>query len=204
MHPPHIDNPHANPWPEVQGAYLDEFGPIDPKVYTYATSLWPAVEPLVLRTIRDEHHGQRLMIKAVALVSRKLAEQPGRLTNLKSYLSQTFRRLLFEEFEKQTNHAERDAEVFALTTAIPDSPEDEINKLILVHEILDRADSWTREVFHFLILGHTLDEIGSHYHMKGNFVRSRLSKRVKKLADQIRKETRAAERKLPSGHLDES
>ncbi len=204
MPPRHIDNSHASPWPEVKGAYLDEFGPIDPKVYTHASSLWPAVEPLVRRTIRDVQNGQRLMIKAVALVSRKLAEQPERMTNLKGYLAQTFRRLLFEEFEKQTSHAERDAEAAARISAIPDCPEDEINKLILVNEILDRADTWTREVFHFLILGHTLDEIGHQYHMKGNFVRSQLSKRVKKLADQIRKETRAAERKIPKSRLEES
>jgi DNA-directed RNA polymerase specialized sigma24 family protein len=198
------DNFRTTSWPDIEVAYVDEFGPIDPIVYAQAGTLWPLVEPLVLRTLRDGQNGQRLMMKAVALVSRKLAEQPERMINLKSYLFQAFRHLLFEELEKLTGHAQRDAEVAARITAIPQRSEDEINRIVLIHEILQRADNWTRETFELLSLGYTFDEIARECGMKANFVRSRLSKRLQKLADQVRKEELAAERKTLKGRLAQS
>jgi DNA-directed RNA polymerase specialized sigma24 family protein len=199
-----LDNSLKTAWPDIQAAYVDEFGPIEPSVYAQAGTLWPVVEPLVLRTIKDVQNGQRLMMKAVALVSRKFAEQPERMINLKSYLFQVFRHLLFEELEKLTGHAERDVEAAARIAVIPQRSEDEINRIVLIHEILQRADKWTRETFELLTLGYTFDEIGRKSGMKANFVRSRLSKRLQKLAEQVRKEELAAERKTLKGRLAKS
>ncbi len=185
----------SNSWPEITDAYVDEFGPMNPTVYAMAGKLWPMVEPLVLRTMGDVDDGRRLMIKAVALVSRKYSEQPERLTNLGGYLSQTFRHLLFEEMEKVTGRARIDSELVAQVAAIPQRSEDEISQVILLHEILQRADQWTRQTLQLVLLGHSFDEIGREFGMRANGVRSRLSKRIKKLAQAIENETLAAKRK---------
>jgi hypothetical protein len=84
--------PHPQPeilWPALGSSYLDEFGFIDQTVYDVARNVWPRAALSVARTLRDSQVGQRIMMKAAALVSRKLKEDPERITNLHGYLYKT-------------------------------------------------------------------------------------------------------------------
>lgn len=190
--------PHSKPprisWPRIQEPYLDEVGPVDPNVYALGGEVWPLAEPMIARTTKDPDSAQRLMMKAIAKVSRVCEEKSEPITNIKAYLLITFRRLLMEEFLKQTGHAERNAQIEIGGSF--ERSESDIAKTILVHEILERADAWTREVLELMVLGHSFSEIAKIYGMESNHVRSNWHKRMNKLKKQIRRETQAAERKI--------
>jgi hypothetical protein len=74
--------------------------------------------------------------------------------------------------------------------------EAEINQTILVDEILRRSDDWTREVYEDLILGYTFEELAPKFGLKANGLRSKWSKKITKLKEQIEKETRAAQQRI--------
>jgi DNA-directed RNA polymerase specialized sigma24 family protein len=194
MSPPQRSSPEM-PWPILEDSYVDEFGPIDPNVYSLAAGLWPLATRAILRTIQDLQVGQKLMVKAVAIVSRKLDEQPEKLTNPQAYLFRVFSNLVSEEREKTAKHGQLDMGLLVPSVGLAaDSSESVLCRTILVHEILRRADPWTREVFELCILGHTFQEIGRKYGMRANHVRSKWSKQIAKLTDRIQAETKAAEK----------
>lgn len=172
-------------WPQLDESYLDEAGWVDAEVYNIAGSIWPVAQNLAERIIHDSEAAQRLMVKAVAIVSRKRTEDPGRLTNIAGYLFTTFRHLLMEEREVLARRNEIVAELKSPLSALSDEAEDELTKMILVHELFQRADSWTKRVLELRILGHTFEEIGDDLKMKSNNVRSRFDKRIRKLSQAI-------------------
>ena len=193
-------SPHANKpeiaWPNLDESYVDAFGPIDVAVYDVARNIWPAVIPSILGTLRDMHAGQTIMMKAVALVSRKLGEDPQRITSVHGYLYRTFMRLLREEAETEGKHAELNRTMLVGAEANTKQSDSAVYEVILIHQILDRADAWTREVFQLRLLGHTYEEIAAHFGMKSNHVRSEASKELRRLVKVIAAETRAYERKV--------
>src|SRR5687768_10774554 len=109
---PHQKTPTTagSPWPKINEGYVDEFGFVDPDVHKLAGMVWPIAESLSLRAIQDSQAGQRLLVKTAALVTRKFAEHPERMTNLKGYILKTFCRLLSAETEKISKHAQLNAE----------------------------------------------------------------------------------------------
>jgi DNA-directed RNA polymerase specialized sigma24 family protein len=180
-------------------SYVDEFGPINREVYELAATLWPLAVSLIHRTIQDLQTGQNLMIKAVAIVSRKLAEQPEKMTSLHGYLFRTFSRLVSAEFEKETKHGRL---ALAQTQAgeKAERSDSDIYNAILLQEALTRADPWTREVAELHIIGYTFEEIGKKFGMKANYVRAKWFKGVTRLTETIRREIETTEKKfLPGG-----
>jgi DNA-directed RNA polymerase specialized sigma24 family protein len=185
----------CSPWPEITEAYEDEFGLVDPEVHKLAGTLWPLAETLALRAIQDGQAGQRLLVKAVAIVTRKFAEQPERMTNLKGYVFKTFYRLLSAESAKINRNSQLDDELERGEPTFARKSEADVDEIILVHELMRRADERTREIFHFLALGHSYEEIAKEYGVGANHLRSQWSKKLRKLKKQILAETRAAERR---------
>ena len=190
--------PHASKgeivWPDLESSYVDEFGRIDRAVYEIARQVWPAVVPAIRRTLRDLHAGQRVMIKAAALVSRKLNEDPEKLTNLHGYLYRTFIRLLNEEFEKEGKHAEFNRAVLAKNELEAQQSDAAIFEKILISQLLSRADAKTRIMFRLLLLGHTFEDIARQQNTQSNHLRSEWSKELRRLAALIEAETRETER----------
>ncbi|MGI9065873.1 MAG: RNA polymerase sigma factor [Pyrinomonadaceae bacterium] len=182
-------------WPEIQGAYIDEFGPVDIEIYNLAGDMWPSVQSRILRTINNLQEGQRLMLKAVAIVTRRRNEQPERMTNLTAYLFVIFCRLLLEEQRRQSGHDQLDANTIEGLGNQKDSDSVDINQAILVREILDRADAWTREIYEYLILGYSYEEIAPKLGMRANRLRSIWSKKIGRLKKQIEQETRTSQRR---------
>jgi len=192
---PHGSKPEIA-WPDLDASYVDAFGPIDVAVYDIARNIWPAVTSSVLRTLRDLHAGQTIMMKAVALVSRKLGEDPQRITSVHGYLYRTFMRLLREEAETEGKHAELNRTLLVSNEANPKQSDSAVYEVILIHQILERADAWTREVFQLRLLGHTYEEIAARFGMKSNHVRSEASKELRRLVKVIAAETREYERRV--------
>lgn len=161
-------------WPEIKYGYVDEFGEVDPDVYKIAGDLWPSLRPQILRTIKDLDTAQRLMMKAVAIVSRRNHEEPERLTNLRSYLLVVFSRLLKAASRKQARQEQLQNEVQGLEIA----GSSDVEQTILVRELLERSDDWTRNVFEHLVLGYTFTEVAATLEMKPNVLRSMWSKKL--------------------------
>ena len=194
--PPQKDpNLPNSTWPDIQDAYTDEFGHVDPEIYNLAGAMWPSVRTRILKAIDDLGEGQRLMIKAVTIVSRRRREQPEQMTNLPAYLSVIFGRLLLEASRKQAGLDQLDAGVAARHSATT-GLEADINRTILVQELLQRSDDWTREVYEHLILGYTFEELAPKFGLKANHLRSKWAKKITLLKKQIEKETRAAQQRI--------
>jgi DNA-directed RNA polymerase specialized sigma24 family protein len=196
---PHKSDPPPPSWPEINAAYEDEFGHIDPDVYKFAADVWPLADAPSFRNLIDT---ERLLIKAVALVSRVCAEQPGKLSNIKAYLYRTFSRLLLEQLKKQERHEPLDKALLDHAEALTTRSEDNIARMLLVHEILNCADPWTREMFWALVQGYSIEELAEIKHAKANVIRSRLSKNLMRIRRQIQKETRAAEQRMSQRKYD--
>jgi DNA-directed RNA polymerase specialized sigma24 family protein len=182
------------PWPQIQEAYVDEFGLIDPDIHQFAGRLWSLACRLSLRRINDAETGQTLLIKAVALVSRKTAEAPERITLLRPYLFRTFTRLLEEERKKRAAEVNNfdDEDPIELITRT----DEELYRTMLLHEILQRADEKFRQILEQRMLGYSFEVIAPNYGMRANHLRSFCNKQISKLQRQIVKETRAAEQRI--------
>ena len=192
---PHAPEPEVT-WPDLDSSYVDEFGRIDRTVYEIARKAWPAVVPSVLRTLRDLQAGQTVMLKAAALVSRKLSEDPEKMTSVHGYLYRTFIHLLREEVEKEGKHAELNRVSLAKDEAAAEPSDELIYQRILIHQILERADPKTRKVFQLRMLGHTFEEIALELGFQSNHLRSLFSKEIHRLAGVIESETRESERRV--------
>jgi DNA-directed RNA polymerase specialized sigma24 family protein len=176
-------------WPPLKGAYVDEFGSIDPDIYQAAGEIWISwAEKFAFRTIHDEHAGLRLLLKSAADVSRARATQGEQIINLKAYLSIAYKRLVLERMERDNRHRERDRQVLDLSSSTND--EADLNQKLLLQQLIQRMDAWTRQVFELLALGHSNEEIGAFFGMQANVVRSKYHKSLMKLKKQLEDETR--------------
>jgi hypothetical protein len=189
--------PLSGSWPNLEEAYTDEFGDIDPDIYKIAGMLWRRAELLARGANQDTADAQRLLIKAVAIVTRKFDEQPGRIVNVRGYLFKTYRHLVLEQLEKQSHHTQLEEDIVSGFLANHKVAEEaDFNRLILIDEIMQRADPWTRKIFQLLVLGHHWTEIAFHFGKAENGLRSKWSKKMEKLAGRIATETREAERRI--------
>jgi hypothetical protein len=136
------------------------------------------------------------MMKAAALVSRKLNEDPQKITNIHGYLYRTFIHSLREEMEKEERHAELNQAMLLKNESSAKQSDEAIYRIILIHQLLDRADPETRKVLELRLIGHTFEEIAREQGMRSNHLRSEWSKEMRRLAAIIESETREAERKV--------
>jgi DNA-directed RNA polymerase specialized sigma24 family protein len=187
-----MPHPKPTPWPPLDDSYTDEFGHIDADVYGIAGSVWPQAEAFANTALHDGAAGLRLMIKAVALVSRARLERGAQISNLPAYIFRTYKRLVLASLEIQNGHrkleiAHTDPEPAAISDASAS-----LDELILIQQIIGRMDVWTRSVFELLTLGLTYDEIGEELGASGHVTRTKYSKRIKRLIKQLDAETKMA------------
>jgi DNA-directed RNA polymerase specialized sigma24 family protein len=180
--------PSGIPWPNLDRPYIDQFGPIDPYVFGVAGDMWPNVQTRLLLLNLDPTDGQLLMVRAVAAVSRKRAEDPEKI-EVPGYLYVTFWRLVQKHLKKQAREQQLEEDYPAQTDPTPGSVEDQLSDKILVHEILERADPWTKGIFEECILGYSFVEIARRRGGKANSLRSRWSRKIRKLVQQIQSES---------------
>jgi hypothetical protein len=175
-------------WPPLESAYTDEFGPMEPEVYKAAGEIWTGWgETFAIKTLRDAHAGMPLMLKSVAEVSRVRAAKTDHIGNLKGYLSITYKRLVLEHLEKENGHRRRDRQMLDLSS--PASGEADLGRKILIQQLIQRMDPWTRRVFEWLALGYSNEEIGSFLGMQANAVRSRYHKSIVRLKKHLEAES---------------
>lgn len=183
-------------WPSVENIYADEFGLVDPEVCAIAGQIWPAAEKLALLKLGDEQIGFRLMIRAVAYVSRKTTEPHSCIRNLRAYLWQSYSHLVYAELKKMNLHRrledERSYEMSPTTQELAE----ELDRRIFINQLLQRMDRWTRKVFDWLVLGYGYDIMENELGMKANAIRAKFSKRMNRLRQEIDKECHEAEHRV--------
>jgi DNA-directed RNA polymerase specialized sigma24 family protein len=172
-------------WACAEQAYLDEFGPIERPVYDAAQALWPQVERTALQVLRDAAAGQHLLMKACALVTRKRASAPDTINNLPAYLYRTWQRLLLAELEKENGHRQRDAARLAAAAEDPALSTSELERRILLQQIIQQMDGWTRRVFEYLTLGFSYEEIAAELGGNGHAIRVKYDRQLKALAQRL-------------------
>ena len=92
---------------------------------------------------------------------------------------------MLDEIERKGLHSTLNAEYAARLEPTTRRSEDEIINIIQVNEIRDRADEWLREVLDLYLMGHTFEEIARFKGDRANGIRSKFSKRMKRLAKEL-------------------
>ncbi|MGH9846594.1 MAG: hypothetical protein ACREEM_48465 [Blastocatellia bacterium] len=172
-------------WFTIERTYTDEFGEIDRETLAAAGQIWPQARPWALRILSDEQACYTLLMKACARVTRKRAESPAPIENLRAYLFQTWRRRLLDEQEKGNGHRQRDAEMAESLPPEPDSGAADLDRKILIQQILKRTDEQTRMIFRCLTLGLTFVEIGEKLGQNPDVLRATYHKQIGKLKKQF-------------------
>jgi hypothetical protein len=171
-------------WPSLETGYVEEFGPVDPEVHRAAGDVWPRAEHVALDLLGDSGAGHRLLKRSVAAVSVLPRDRREKIRDLRGYLFQTYKRLVLAELEKMNGH--RDHDVEAAEILRPSSGNaSEIERQILVAQLVHRMDPWAREVFENLTLGYSFDEIGKALGSNPHVIRNRFRLALRRLATAV-------------------
>ncbi len=161
--------------------FTDEFGAIDREVYDAAVALLPRVESYAQRTLGDAAAGQRLLMKASALVTRR-CQAGDEFANLAGYLYRTWQRLLLAELEKANGHRSIEAD---LAAASPRHTSEDLDRRILLQQIIRHMDDWTRRVFEYLALDFTYDQIAAELGGNDHALRMKYDRKLQALAQRL-------------------
>lgn len=180
---------HSHPtsdWGTLETGYTDEFGAIAPDVYAAAGHVWPRAREFAARVLRgaDDARARTLLLKAASQVTKARAEKGHQINELAGYLMQTFKRIVIAELEKDDNR--RRFETEAGVEAEWRSQASNVERRILLDEIVGLMDGWTRTVFEWLTLDYTFDEIARHLGMNTKVLRNRYNRHVSALVRQVR------------------
>jgi DNA-directed RNA polymerase specialized sigma24 family protein len=161
--------------------FTDEFGEIDREVFDAAVALLPRVESYAQRTLGDAAAGQRLLMKACASVTRR--RQAGEdLANLTGYLYRTWQRLLLAELEKANGHRRLES---ALAAEAPRHTTENLDRRILLQQVIQHMDDWTRRVFEYLALDYSYEQIAKEIGGNGHAIRMKYDRKLQALAQQL-------------------
>jgi len=178
-----------NIWPTLLTAYEDVFGEINLDVYNAAGEIWQRGRTFAHATGLDDEIAHTAMIRAVAKVSHRLSQATLNLQTpgeLKAYLFTAFRHCLLDEFKRE--HPKEVTPVALEEIADQSGGESlaaQIERKILLEEIVRHMDPKTRFIYERLILGYSFEEIAEAEGTHSNKLRSRFSKRIKKIASQF-------------------
>jgi hypothetical protein len=179
-------------WPSIDSDYTDEYGQIQVEVYMAAGAIWEAARRFALITLQDSHTGSKLLFRAAVVVSLKWTELNVQIDDLKAYLFQTYKHLVLDELRKENRRREIQAERRIELDSLSINITEDVDRKILLEQIVRRMDPWLRRVYELRCLGHDFDVIARSLGEKTNVVRSKYSKRVTHLIKKIREETRQA------------
>lgn len=168
-------------WDTLEPAYIDEFGPIARDVYAAAGNLWPSAHAYASRVLLDADPSRALtlLLKTAAQVTRTRARKFSLIDNLDGYLFQSFTRVVFAELEKDSNRRRFEAQ--ARVDAELNGQADNVERRILLSELIGAMDDWTRCVFEWLTLDYTFEEIGRHLGINPKVVRTRFYRNLQRL-----------------------
>lgn len=187
-----MSKPTHTALPPLEAAYTDEFGRIEPDVYSAASAIWQRCEQYALATLGDAPAGLRLLLKSAAIATRRHALPDAYIANLPAYLFQTYKHLVLAELEKENGHRQRETERHTEIEALSVSLAEDVDRKILIQQIMQRMDDWMRGVFELRMLGHSFEEIGKLRGQNAHALRTKFNKHFKRLTKQIQSGKRGA------------
>jgi hypothetical protein len=180
-------HPHpALEWGNLETIFVDEFGPIAPDVYTAAGNIWQQAQEYASRVLNsdDQARARTLLMKAAAQVTRARDEKLHQINELEGYLYQTFKRVILAELEKDNNR--RRFETQAHLNLEWQAQATNVERRILLNQIVRAMDDWTRSVFEWLTLDYSFKEIAQHLGMNHKVLRNKYDRHIHALVKQIR------------------
>jgi DNA-directed RNA polymerase specialized sigma24 family protein len=176
-----MDDHEDCPWPPFAERYADAYGRIEPEVYEAAGRVWPKAKNFALANLRDAAAGRDLLMKAAANVSGVYSARPGEITDLHAYLYRAYYYLVLRELKQRRLHDELLAEAGGTWLAPTNDSVEELETRILIEQIMQAADSWTRQVFQLRVLGYSFEEIGPALHMSVGGARNKFRQNFNRL-----------------------
>lgn len=179
--------PHPTPeWGTLEIEYTDEFGPISPNLYAAAGRIWRQSQDYAARVLpgSDQARTSTLLLKAAAQVTRACDAKAHQINDLDAYLFQTFKRVILAEFEKDTNRLRFETE--AHFNAEWHAQATNVERRILLDELVTAMDVWTRSVFEWLTLDYSFEEIAQHQGMNPKAMRNKYNRRLLTLMKHIK------------------
>lgn len=178
-------HPHPTPdWGTLEIGYTDEFGEVAPDVYSAAGRLWWRARDYAARVLNDldEARTRTLLLKAAAQTTRA-RERSHPINELDGYLFQTFKRVVLAELEKDSNRRRFEAE--AQVEAEWNGQATNVERRILIGELVNAMDEWTRSVYEWLSLDYSFDEIARHLGTNSKVLRNRYNRHLAALMKQV-------------------
>ncbi len=178
--------PHPTPdWGTLEIGYTDEFGTVAPDVYEAAGRVWRRARDFAQRVLRDadDARARTLLLRAASQVTRARDERGQHVDELDGYLLQAFRRVVLAESEKDENRRRFESEA-GFETELR-SQASNVERRILLEEIVGMMDAWTRTVFEWLALDYSFDEIARHLGMHTKALRNKYNRHVGALIKQL-------------------
>jgi hypothetical protein len=179
--------PHATlDWGILETDYTDEFGRVAPDVYAAAGRVWQQAQSYASRVLpgSDTARVRTLLLKSAAQVTRARDRKQGQIVELDAYLFQTFKRAVLAELDKDNNRNRFECE--AQLDAELRGQVDNVERRILLDEMVAAMDGWTRDVYEWLTLGYTFDEIARHLGMSYTVLNNKYHRRIESLTKQIK------------------
>lgn len=175
------DSPQTE-WPPLAEAYLDVTGPIDADIYNAAGEIWPLAASLAESTLHDVPAGQTALRTVCARVTA--ARSSGiQIEHLKAYLFQAYKHEVLRQLQRQRLH---ESLILDNYNFIEETRTDiDVEKKILIEQILARLDKPNRHVFELLAFGHSFEEIGRFLGKPSNRIRSAFSKQLSKIREEL-------------------
>ena len=177
---------HPTPdWGILEIGYTDEFGTITADIYMAASRVWRRAQDYAARMLpsADEARARTLLLKAAAKVTRARDERTREIDELDGYLLQTFKRIVLAELEKENNRRRLESE--AGFEAEWHAQASNVERRILLAEIVDLMDEWTRSVFEWLTLDYSFEEIARHLGTNAKALRNRYNRHVNALVKHV-------------------
>ena len=166
-------------WPSLDASYVDQFGSIDQDVHHAGGEIWPWAAKFALSTLRDEAEGQDILLKVCAKITQKRAGGDIQVEKLIPYLRISFKREVLARLK-----AQRLVSFEPGLESEADSDSD-LDRKILLEQIIARMDPANRRLTELLILGYSFEEIARQDGMQSNVLRSRYSKQLAKIKREL-------------------
>ena len=190
-------------WPALESAYTDEYGQIQMEVYMAAGVIREKAERFALTTLQDSQIGSRLLFRAAAIVSLKMADADTHIEDLKGYLFQTYKNLVLHELRKENRRKEIQTEHRIELDSLSINIAEDVDRKILLEQIVRHMDPWLRKVYEWRCLDYDFDLIARSLGEKPHVVRSKYSKKLTRLIKQINQATEQAAKNVRK-HTDHS